>query len=362
MADASLTFHAMLIDVIAWPPNGALRLLDQTLLPDEIRHLEIDTTDGVIEAIQALRVRGAPLIGVAAAMGLAMAAGKRAGSGLTPEWFEAEAARMAAARPTAVNLRWAADRMTRAARQAFSGGKNEKQVAQALRDEAQRIWDEDAAMCRAIGEAGAELIQPGATVLTHCNTGRLATGGIGTAFGVILTAHEQGKGIDVIACEARPLRQGSRLTAWELAQAGIPARVIVDSAAAAIMGAGEVDLAIVGADRIAANGDTANKIGTYSLAVLARAHDIPFYIAAPRSTFDLTLESGDEIPIEERSASEIPTAKGIAVYNPAFDVTPAELITGIVTDRGVVTPPYSENIRQLFAQTSPSPVRERGQG
>ncbi|MBI4500189.1 MAG: S-methyl-5-thioribose-1-phosphate isomerase [Gemmatimonadetes bacterium] len=338
----------MPIDVIAWAPNGALRLLDQTLLPDETRHLELDTTEGVIEAIQMLRVRGAPLIGVVAAMGLATVAGRRAGSGLTAEWFEAEAARLAAARPTAVNLRWAVDRMRRAGREAFSQGAPEKKVAQLLRGEAQRIWDEDAAMCLAIGEAGAELIQPGATVLTHCNTGRLATGGIGTAFGVILTAHQQGKGIDVIACEARPLRQGSRLTAWELATSGIPARIIVDSAAASVMAAGEVDLAIVGADRIAANGDAANKIGTYSLAVLARAHDIPFYIAAPRSTFDLALASGDEIPIEERAASEIPTAKGISVYNPAFDVTPAELISGIVTDRGIVGPPYTENIRKLF--------------
>jgi methylthioribose-1-phosphate isomerase len=343
------TFHAMSqIDVIGWTPNGALRLLDQTLLPDQVRHLELDTTDGLIEAIRMLRVRGAPLIGVAAAMGLAVIANRRAGAGLTGEWFEGEAERVAAARPTAVNLRWAVDRMRRIGREGFSQGLPEKKIAQLLRDEAQRIWEEDAAMCLRMGEAGAEVVHPGATVLTHCNTGRLATGGIGTAFGVILTAHEQGKGIDVIACEARPLRQGSRLTAWELVQAGIPGRVIVDSAAASIMGAGEVDLAIVGADRIAANGDTANKIGTYSLAVLARAHDIPFYIAAPRSTFDLTLESGNEIPIEERSASEIPTARGIAVYNPAFDVTPAELITGIITDRGIVYPPYGDSIRKLF--------------
>jgi methylthioribose-1-phosphate isomerase len=337
------------VEVIAWSPGGALRLLDQTLLPGEIRHLELDTTDAVIEAIRELRVRGAPLIGVAAALGLAVVAGRQAAaSRLSGESFEREAARMADARPTAVNLRWAVDRMRRVAREAFGETAAQGEVAERLRAEAQRIWDEDAAMCRAIGEAGAEVIPAGGTVLTHCNTGRLATGGIGTALGTILVAHQQGKGIDVVACEARPLRQGSRLTAWELVQAGVPARVIVDSAAASVMAAGEVDVAIVGADRIAANGDAANKIGTYALAVLARAHDVAFYVAAPRSTFDLSLPSGDLIPIEERSAAEIPTADGVSVYNPAFDVTPAELITGIITDRGIVRAPYGENIRKLF--------------
>src|SRR5712692_8670517 len=238
-AHLTATFHAMTnLEIIGWSPSGALRLLDQTLLPFEVRHLELDATDGVIEAIQTLRVRGAPLIGVAAAMGLAVAATRqltKRGSALTLEWLETEASRMAAARPTAVNLRWAVDRMRGVARDAFGAGLRPAQVAERLRSEAQQIWDEDAAMCRAIGEAGAALIPSGATVLTHCNTGRLATGGIGTAFGAILTAHQQGKGIDVIACEARPLRQGSRLTAWELAQAGIPGRVIIDSAAASVM-------------------------------------------------------------------------------------------------------------------------------
>ena len=334
---------------IGWTPNGAVRLLDQTLLPGEVRYLEIDSIDAMIEAIRALRVRGAPLIGVAAAMGLAAWAGTREkgkGNSLTPDEFESESERLAACRPTAVNLRWAVERMRRVAREEFSRGPGG--VAAKLREEAQKIWDEDAAMCRAIGEAGADLIPSGATVLTHCNTGRLATGGIGTAFGVILTAHEKGKGIDVIACEARPLRQGARLTAWELAQANIPARVIVDSAAATVMARGDVDLVILGADRIAANGDTANKIGTYQLAVLARAHDIPFYVAAPRTTFDLAIPSGDEIPIEERAASEVETAKGVEVYNPAFDVTPAELITAIVTDRGIVRAPYVESVPKLF--------------
>jgi methylthioribose-1-phosphate isomerase len=340
---------------IAWADSGAVRLLDQTLLPGEARYLELDTIDGMIEAIRTLRVRGAPLIGVAAAMGLAAwagALGKReegGGKSVTLADFEREAERLAEARPTAVNLRWAVDRMRRVAAEAFASGATPALVAAKLRDEAQRIWDEDAAMCRAIGAAGAELVPPGATVLTHCNTGRLATGGIGTAFGVILTAHEQGKGIDVIACEARPLRQGGRLTSWELAQAGIPARVIVDSAAAAVMARGEVDLVILGADRIAANGDTANKIGTYQLAVLARAHDIPFYVAAPRSTFDRSLASGEEIPIEERPAAEVETAPGVGVFNPAFDVTPAELVTAIVTDRGVLRPPFASGVPGLFA-------------
>ncbi len=332
---------------IAWSPSGAVRLLDQTVLPGETRHIEITTIDEMIEAIRMLRVRGAPLIGVAAAMGLAGAAARQ-GAGLTGDWLDREAERLAGARPTAVNLRWAVDRMLRAGRAALAAGGGPEGLATSLRAEAQRIWDEDVAMCRAIGQAGAGLIPAGATVLTHCNTGRLATGGIGTAFGVILTAHQQGRGIDVIACEARPLRQGARLTAWELAEAGIPARVIVDSAAATVMARGEVDLVILGADRIAANGDTANKIGAYQLAVLARAHDIPFYVAAPRSTFDLSLPSGDEIPIEERSAAEVETANGVGVFNPAFDVTPAELITGIVTDEGVVRPPYADTIQHLF--------------
>jgi methylthioribose-1-phosphate isomerase len=315
----------------------------------------------MFEAIQTLRVRGAPLIGIAAAMGLAAAAGRETGGGgegrggavrskrgLTMQWVDDAIRRLAASRPTAVNLCWALERMRGAAEAAFRSKKNAVGVAGALRDEAQRIWDEDAAMCEAIGAAGAELVPEGATILTHCNTGSLATGGIGTAFGVIVTAHDRGKGIDVVACETRPLGQGARLTSWELARHGIPGRVIVDGAAGALMARGEVDLVITGADRIAANGDAANKIGTYSLAVLAQAHGIPFYVAAPRSTFDLTLESGDDIPIEERAASEVVTAPGVAAYNPAFDVTPAELITGIVTDRGVVRAPYGEGIRRLF--------------
>ena len=346
-------------DAIAWTPGGAVRLLDQTLLPDAVRYVEIDDLDRMVEAIRALRVRGAPLIGIAAAMGLAAAAQGRAAAGrggqqrggaggsggLTPEWLQSAAARLAGARPTAVNLSWAVERMRCAGEAALEGGDSAGAVAARLRAEAQAIWDEDAEMCAAIGRAGAELIPAGATILTHCNTGQLATGGIGTAFGVIYTAHREGKGIDVIADETRPLRQGARLTAWELARAGIPARVIVDGAAGALMAGGEVDLVITGADRIAANGDVANKIGTYGLAVLARAHGIPFYVAAPWSTFDLSLASGDAVPIEQRTGEEVLGAtSGVQAYNPAFDVTPGELIAGIVTDRGVLRPPYEAAI------------------
>jgi methylthioribose-1-phosphate isomerase len=329
-------------DAIAWGPRASVRLLDQTQLPGEVRYLEIGTVDAMVEAIQALRVRGAPLIGIAAAMGLAV---EEAAEGPTATWLNAAAARLAAARPTAVNLAWAVERMRRVGTEASARGEAPRTVAERLRAEAQALWDEDAEMCQAIGRAGAELVPAGATVLTHCNTGRLATGGIGTAFGVILTAHQQGKGIDVVATETRPLGQGARLTTWELERAGIPYRLIADSAAGWLMAQGDLDLVITGADRIAANGDVANKIGTYGLAVLARAHDIPFYVAAPRTTFDRSLASGDLIPIEERAAAELGSVR--AAHNPAFDVTPAELIAGIVTDRGVLTPPYAAAIQRL---------------
>jgi methylthioribose-1-phosphate isomerase len=330
-------------DAIAWGASGSVRLLDQTVLPDQVRYLELDSVDGMVEATRALRVRGAPLIGIAAAMALSAEAARVAP---TAEWLERAAARLAAARPTAVNLGWAVERMRRVGHEVLAQGATPQQVAQRLRAEAQAIWDEDAEMCRRIGAAGAELVPEGATVLTHCNTGKLATGGIGTAFGVISTAHQMGKGIDVVVCETRPLGQGARLTSWELQREGIPCRVIVDGAAAWLMAQGDVDLVLTGADRIAANGDVANKIGTYALALLARAHDIPFVVAAPRTTFDPALASGDVIPIEERSAGEILGSRtGVAAYNPAFDITPAELVAAIITDRGVLTPPYDESLR-----------------
>jgi methylthioribose-1-phosphate isomerase len=332
---------------IDWSPGG-VRVLDQTLLPDEERYLDLSTIDEMVEAIRMLRVRGAPLIGVSAAMGLAAAAARAHDNGdLSPEWAIAAADTLEGSRPTAVDLRWALDRMRRKTRDAAGHGSDGSTLVDVLRDEAQRIWDIEVGMCRSIGEHAATLIQPGFTVMTHCNAGALATGALGTALAGIYVAHEKGKGIDVVANETRPLRQGARLTAWELTKAGIATRVIVDGAAGSLMAKGEIDMVITGADRIVMNGDAANKIGTYQLAVLARAHGIPFYIAAPRSTFDFRLDTGSEIPIEERSADELPTAPGAQVYNPAFDVTPAELITAIVTDDGILRPPLDEAIREF---------------
>ena len=337
------------VTVSGWSGSG-VRALDQTRLPDEERWLELRTIEETAEAIRSLRVRGAPLIGLAAAMGLAVAAEAcAAAGGLTPEWLEQNARELEGVRPTAVDLRWALDRMRSAAAHALGAGESEREVAAALRAEAQRIWDMEMGMCRAIGEHGAALIEPGSTVLTHCNAGALATGGLGTALAAVYVAHEQGKGVDVIATETRPLRQGARLTAWELVRAGIPTRVIVDGAAGALMAQGEIDLVITGADRIAANGDVANKIGTYALATLAAAHGIPFFVAAPRSTFDPHAPSGDAIPIEERSASEIAPAAGALALNPAFDVTPAGLTAGIVTDAGVLWPPFDAAIAGYLA-------------
>ena len=345
-------------DAVSWTAGGAVRLLDQTRLPHETTYRDIDTVEAMVEAIRALRVRGAPLIGVVAAMGLAAAAARARASGtLGPnagaarQWLHAACDTMAGARPTAVNLAWAVECVRGVGLQRLANAGDEGRaegMVDALRDEAQRLWDEDAAMCRAIGEAGADRFPTNSRILTHCNTGMLATGGIGTALGVIRVAHERGRVKEVYACEARPLRQGSRLTAWELARLDIPCTVVVDSAAATVMSQGRVDAVILGADRIAANGDVANKIGTQSLALIARAHAIPFYVAAPRSTFDLEASSGATIPIEERSAAEVETADGVNVYNPAFDVTPADLITGIVTDAGVIEPPYAGSIQRMF--------------
>jgi methylthioribose-1-phosphate isomerase len=337
----------MKIDWIGWTSSGAVRYLDQTLLPSQEVYREARTIDDMIGAIRALRVRGAPLIGISAAMGLTAAASEQ--ENLTKTWFDDAVTRLGGARPTAVNLVWALDRMRLVAERVFDNGGEDNEVVDALRSEAQRIWDEDTAMCRAIGEAGAGLLQDGATVMTHCNAGALATGGIGTALAPVYVAHEQGKQVAVVSCETRPLRQGARLTSWELSKEGVPVTCIVDGAAGSVMASGKADIVITGADRIAANGDSANKIGTYSLAVLAKTHGIPFYIAAPRSTIDLATPSGDAIPIEERSGHEVDAAPGAHVFNPAFDVTPASYIDGIITDRGILSAPYSEPIAALFA-------------
>ncbi len=325
---------------IAWSPDGAVRVLDQTLLPGEECYLDLVSVDAVAEAIRTLRVRGAPLIGIAAAMGVTLAGSRR---DVTLAEVRRATATLGATRPTAVNLHWALARMERRAAAASAAGED---LATALRQEADAIWAEDRAMCQRIGIAGAELIDgDDAVVLTHCNAGALATGGIGTALAPVYTLHQRGRRVSVVADETRPLLQGSRLTAWELGRAGVPVTIIADGMAASRLRRGDVCCVLVGADRIAANGDVANKIGTYSVALAAREHGVPFYVAAPTSTIDPETPDGARIPIEERSPDEVSgwrgqraAPSGVQVWNPAFDVTPAALVTAIITDRGVVTP------------------------
>jgi methylthioribose-1-phosphate isomerase len=334
------------IQPVSWSPDGhGVRILDQRELPEREVYRDLRTVDDVYDAILTLAVRGAPAIGIAAAMGVTLAL-----DGTEADRFEVgrkvrdAAARIGGARPTAVNLSWALGRMGRAI---VEHRGDPTTLHAALIDEATRILVEDREMCHLIGEHGAQLIRNGARVLTHCNAGALATGGLGTALAAIYVAAEQGKRVEVYADETRPLFQGSRLTAWELTRAGIPVTVLIDSAAASLMKDGEIDLVIVGADRIAANGDTANKIGTYPLAIAAKHHGIPFYVAAPASTFDPATRTGESILIEQRHADEVRNSAGAitapaaaAVYNPAFDVTPARLITAIISDRGIHQPPY----------------------
>ncbi len=334
---------------IAWSTDRTIRILDQTLLPEEERYLELRTLEELAEAIRSLRVRGAPLIGIAAAMGVVMAAGRpagRMGGGAAGQedlsGVREACSRLGATRPTAVNLQWALDRMARRAEAAVRQGHG---LYDALLEEANAIWDEDRRMCDRIGELGAPLIPHRATVCTVCNAGALATGGIGTALAPVYVQHRARGEPHVIVPETRPLLQGSRLTAWELQRAGVPVTLIADSMVASRLRLGDVRAVFVGADRIARNGDVANKIGTYGLALAARAHQIPFYVAAPSSTIDVATPNGAAIPIEERSPEEImawrgqrSAPNGVGVWNPAFDVTPAELITAIITDRGVVAP------------------------
>ena len=335
--------------------HGNLELIDQTLLPMQLKVLSISTIAEAFEAIVMLRVRGAPAIGIAAAYGVVLGVQKcfREGNSVSESRNAALHAcdYLATSRPTAVNLFWALDRM----RGVISRNPNvasSADIAQALLREAKLIHDEDRRVCHAIGEHGARLLNDNSGVLTHCNTGGLATSEYGTALAAIFTAQDQGKNLHVYADETRPLLQGSRLTAWELQRRQVPCTVICDSMAAQVMREGKIHAVIVGADRITARGDTANKIGTYGVAVLARYHNIPFYVAAPRSTFDLSIMTGDDIPIEQRKAEEIingfgrqTAPHGIDVYNPAFDVTPAELITAIVTERGIISPVSEENVR-----------------
>ena len=346
------------VETLRWHADAAgyLVLIDQTCLPTEIVEVECRSVEAVWEAIRQLRVRGAPAIGIAAAYGVVLGL-QTAVAGDEAQFrarLEEVTDYLATSRPTAVNLFWALERMKRRGL-ALLGTRPIGEVHAALLAEARTIHDEDRAICRAIGRYGAELLGEQAGVLTHCNAGGLATAEYGTALSVFFTAQDQGKRLHVFVDETRPLLQGSRLTAWELAQRGIQATLICDSMAAQVMREGKIQAVIVGADRITANGDTANKIGTYSVAVLAAAHGIPFYVAAPTTTFDLNLESGDQIPIEQRSASEIThgfgrqtAPEGIDVYNPAFDVTPARLIKAIITERGIIEPVSRQTIAAVL--------------
>ena len=341
--------------------GDALRILDQTRLPHQQLFIEARDWGTVVHAIKSMQVRGAPAIGIAGAYAVALAATEIEADDLNS--FLARLAdtaeEIAHARPTAVNLRWAVQRMLAVANE----GSAIDLVRQRLIDEALRIHREDVEANRRIGALGAELLPREGSVLTHCNAGALATGGYGTALGVIRAAWEQGMRLHVYATETRPVLQGARLTAWELVQMGIPTELIVDSAAGSVMAAGSVGCVVVGADRIAANGDVANKIGTYSLSILAREHSVPFYVAAPISTLDISLASGEDIPIEQRSGDEIlswaqvPTApEGVGVHNPAFDVTPNRYVTAIITERGVARPPYGESLRRLVEAGEQAPL------
>ena len=350
-----------MIKTVEWTDEG-VRMLDQRLLPTEEKYLTLRSYEEVAEAIKQMVVRGAPAIGVSAAMGLALGAKQSVGTSVADleEDFNYVCEEMSRTRPTAVNLFWAIERMRAAFAAAKSHTRQVDEIKQKLVDEARAIFRDDIEANRALGRFGAELIPDNATVLTHCNAGALATAGdYGTALGVIRGARDAGKRVAVIADETRPFLQGSRLTAWELGKDDIPVTVITDNMAGHIMKQGKVDLVVVGADRIAANGDTANKIGTYMVAVLARRHNIPFYVAAPVSTIDFAIAEGGEIPIEERDPREVThvgeqrlAAAGAAVHNPAFDVTPNDLIAAIITDKGVARQPFVESLRRLTEEKS----------
>jgi methylthioribose-1-phosphate isomerase len=345
---------------IAWigDTSGFVRLLDQTLLPTQVVYRDCRSVEEVWEAIKVLRVRGAPAIGIAAAMGVVV--GLQTPRGPTNIVFRQRLQEVTdylrTSRPTAVNLFWALDRMQRRVADLIDS-EAPAHLLRVLLDEALAIEEEDRQICRAIGQVGAGLIGEGQGVLTHCNAGGLATADYGTALAVMFTAAEAGRRFAVFADETRPLLQGARLTTWELQQRGIDVTLICDNMAAQVMKEGRIHLVITGADRIAANGDTANKIGTYGVALLAKAHGIPFYVAAPSSTFDLSLDSGDKIPIEQRDPREVThglgkqiAPDGVKVYNPAFDVTPARLIAGIITEKGLIRPVTEGEVRRVLSQ------------
>lgn len=337
-----------------WWETGTVRLLDQTRLPQESIVRTCRTWEEVADAIRHLEIRGAPAIGAAAAFALVLAGGRDAGGRAGLAEVQRAAAVLRQTRPTARNLGWALERMLAAAGRSSGEGS----LAAVLLREAEAIAEEDVRSNRAIAEHGAALIHARERILTYCNTGSLATVDVGTAYGVLRRAHELGKGIEVVVCETRPVLQGARLTAWELRRDGIPATLITDNAAGSLMARGAIDRVIVGADRVAANGDVANKIGTYTLAVLARAHEIPFLVAAPLSTIDLRTATGSLIPIEERAPEEVSrigdraiAPEGIRAYNPAFDITPHHLITAIITEAGVATPPFEASLEALVTST-----------
>ena len=348
-----------MLPTIEWR-NDSVVMIDQRKLPASEIYVTCKTANDVAKAIKTMVIRGAPAIGVAAAMGIALGMLKSKATGtrqFTTE-FQKTCDLMAGTRPTAVNLFWAIERMKKTFADAAQGGCSVDELKTRLVDDAQRIHDEDVANCRSMGAFGATLVPDTARILTHCNAGALATAGYGTALGVIRAAVGQGKTIAVMADETRPFLQGARLTAWELIKDGIETTVITDNMSASMMRLGHVDLVVVGADRIAANGDVANKIGTYGVAVLAREHGIPFYVAAPISTVDLGTADGAGIPIEERNAREVThvgssrlTPEGALIRNPAFDVTPAKFVTAIITERGIARPPYSESLVLLVNPT-----------
>jgi methylthioribose-1-phosphate isomerase len=344
-----------MISTLTWTPEG-VRFIDQTRLPLEESYVLATTYEQVADVIVTMVVRGAPAIGVSAAYGVALGALKSNAASVdefAPE-FEKICARLAGTRPTAVNLFWAIDRMKDLFRTLRSSHATMADVKKAFLSEAHAMYDEDIAACKTMGAFGGVLLPDEGGVLTHCNAGALATCGYGTALGVIRAAVEQGKQIHVYADETRPFLQGARLTAWELMADGIPTTVICDNMAASLMRAGRIQAVVVGADRIAANGDTANKIGTYNVAILAKEHGIPFYVAAPWSTIDTATPTGDSIPIEERPAIEVThhggkqlTPHGVGICNPAFDVTPAKYVTAIITERGILRAPFTESLKEM---------------
>jgi methylthioribose-1-phosphate isomerase len=345
-----------MLPTIEWQ-SDAVVMVDQRKLPGQEIYLRCRTAPEVARAIKTMVIRGAPAIGVAAAMGIAlgMQRSKVQGTRQYAVEFNRICDLMAGTRPTAVNLFWAIDRMKRVLAEGVQAGESVAELTARLVREAQLIHDEDVASCQAMGQAGAAVVPEGARILTHCNAGALATAGYGTALGVIRAAAERGKVTQVYADETRPFLQGARLTAWELVRDAIPTTVITESMAGPLMRQGGIDFVVVGADRIAANGDVANKVGTYTVAVLAKTHGVPFYVAAPLSTIDLATPDGSRIPIEQRPSKEVShlgstrlAPEGAGIWNPAFDVTPAELVTGIITERGIARAPYGESLRRLF--------------